>query len=222
MSLTHDGNTERLRRWRLILGGGEADGICGAGGEAMSTLLGASGLSMDKALAALYDGTQERRGGLEKSAPNVARWLGDIREYFPSAVVRVMQQDALERLNLHQMLLEPEKLAAVEADVHLVANLMSLNRVIPERTKETARLDPPQRALDSADLMALARSMDLVGKAVETDKSWELQDLSLWPESELLAEQGPGGPSRPKIILAPVRRGQNEPEGIFLGWKTEF
>ena len=140
MSLTNDDNTERLRRWRLILGGGEADGICGEGGEAVSNLLGAQGLSMDKALAALYDGNQERRGGLEKSAPNVARWLGDIREYFPSAVVRVMQQDALERLNLHQMLLEPEMLAAVEADVHLVANLMSLNRVIPERTKETARL----------------------------------------------------------------------------------
>ena len=140
MSLTNDGNTERLRRWRLILGGGEADGICSEGGEAVSNLLGAAGLSMDQALAALYDGNQERRGGLEKSAPNVARWLGDIREYFPSAVVRVMQQDALERLNLHQMLLEPEMLAAVEADVHLVANLMSLNRVIPGRTKETARL----------------------------------------------------------------------------------
>jgi Mg-chelatase subunit ChlD len=51
-----------------------------------------------------------------------------------------MQQDALERLNLHQMLLEPEMLAAVEADVHLVANLMALNGVIPEKTKETARL----------------------------------------------------------------------------------
>ena len=140
MSLTNDGNTERLRRWRLILGGGEADGICSEGGEAVSNLLGAAGLSLDKALAALYDGNQERHGGLEKSAPNVARWLGDIREYFPSAVVRVMQQDALERLNLHQMLLEPEMLAAVEADVHLVANLMSLNRVIPGRTKETARL----------------------------------------------------------------------------------
>ncbi|MEL7227156.1 MAG: VWA domain-containing protein, partial [Cyanobacteria bacterium J06576_12] len=49
-------------------------------------------------------------------------------------------QDALERLNLHQMLLEPEMLEAVEADVHLVANLMSLNGVIPETTKETARL----------------------------------------------------------------------------------
>ncbi len=51
-----------------------------------------------------------------------------------------MQQDALKRLNLHQMLLEPEMLEAVEADVHLVANLMSLNGVIPETTKETARL----------------------------------------------------------------------------------
>lgn len=145
MSLTNDLNTERLRRWRLILGGGEADGICDEGGALTGSLLGTDGLAMDKALAALYgngqpDGNQDRSGGLGKSAPNVARWLGDIREYFPSSVVRVMQQDALERLNLHQMLLEPEMLEAVEADVHLVANLVSLNRVIPERTKETARL----------------------------------------------------------------------------------
>ena len=51
-----------------------------------------------------------------------------------------MQQDALERLNLRQMLLEPEMLAAVEPDVHLAATLLSLNRVMPERSKETARL----------------------------------------------------------------------------------
>ncbi len=133
-------NTERLRRWRLILGGGDADGICGAGGEGGGLNLGSGDIAMDQALAALYDDQQERRGGLGASAPKVARWLGDIRQYFPSSVVRVMQQDALERLNLHQMLLEPEMLAAVEADVHLVANLMALNGVIPEKTKETARL----------------------------------------------------------------------------------
>ncbi len=34
------------------------------------------------------------------SAPGVARRLGDIRSYFPTSVVRIMQQDALERLNL--------------------------------------------------------------------------------------------------------------------------
>lgn len=136
----HDSDpAERLRRWRLILGGGEADGICNRENDQLLNL-GSGDLAIDQALAALYDNNGQRSGGLGGSAPNVARWLGDIRQYFPSSVVRVMQQDALERLNLHQMLLEPELLEAVEADVHLVANLMSLNGVIPERTKETARL----------------------------------------------------------------------------------
>src|SRR5262249_27779322 len=123
-------DNERERRWRLILGGDEADGI---GCE----LVGGD-LIMDRALAALYD--SDRKGGLGSSAPNGARWLGDIREYFPSSVVRVMQQDALDRLNLRQMLLEPEMLEAVEPDVHLVANLMTLSSVMPAKTKETARV----------------------------------------------------------------------------------
>ncbi|MBO0779181.1 MAG: VWA domain-containing protein, partial [Ktedonobacteraceae bacterium] len=38
------------------------------------------------------------------------------------------------------MLLEPEMLEQVDPDVHLVTTLLSLNRVIPEKTKETARL----------------------------------------------------------------------------------
>lgn len=49
----------------------------------------------------------DRKAGLGASAPGVARWLGDIREYFPTQVVRVMQGDALTRLGLKQMLLEP-------------------------------------------------------------------------------------------------------------------
>jgi Mg-chelatase subunit ChlD len=95
---------------------------------------------MDKALGALYDNNGERSGGLGGSSPRVARWLGDIRNYFPSSTVRIMQQDAFERLNLKQMLLEPEMLEQVDADVHLVTTLLSLNRIIPAQTKETARL----------------------------------------------------------------------------------
>jgi len=53
--------------------------------------------------------------------------------------VQVMQKDALERLGLTRMLLEPEMLRAVEPDVHLVATLLSLTRVMPAKTKETAR-----------------------------------------------------------------------------------
>lgn len=113
-----------------MLGGNEADGT----GCALS----GADLAMDRALGALYD--SDRRGGLGSSAPNVARWLGDIRTYFPSSVVRVMQQDALERLSLQQMLLQPEMLQAVEPDVHLVATLLSLASVMPNKTKDTARL----------------------------------------------------------------------------------
>lgn len=133
---------ERSRRWRLVLGGGPADGT--------GCPLAPADLGIDGALAALYgrtDGAGDGRGGpggsrgagLGASAPSVARWLGDIRTYFPSSVVQIMQRDAIDRLGLSTLLLEPEMLAAVEADVHLVGTLLSLNKVMPEATKETAR-----------------------------------------------------------------------------------
>lgn len=132
---------ERLRRWRLVLGGGPAEGT---GHE-----LAGRDAAMDRTLAALYGGSGtgtdrgtrggERSGGLGGSAPQVARWLGDIRTYFPSSVVQVMQRDAIDRLGLSALLLEPEMLEAVEADVHLVGTLLSLNKAMPETTKETAR-----------------------------------------------------------------------------------
>ncbi|MFI5810508.1 VWA domain-containing protein [Streptomyces sp. NPDC051643] len=128
---------ERLRRWRLVLGGDEADGT----GRALA----GQEAAMDGALTALYgkgSGTQsgrDRSAGLGASAPSVARWLGDIRTYFPSSVVQVMQRDAIDRLGLSALLLEPEMLEAVEADVHLVGTLLSLNKAMPETTKETAR-----------------------------------------------------------------------------------
>jgi hypothetical protein len=65
----------------------------------------------DAALAALSNGRdgdegqgqgRDRSAGLGGSAPAVARWLGDIRTYFPSPVVQVMQADAVERLGLRQ------------------------------------------------------------------------------------------------------------------------
>ncbi|MGH3656169.1 MAG: VWA domain-containing protein [Micromonosporaceae bacterium] len=131
---------ERLRRWRLALGGGTDGGADGTG-----LILSGRDSQVDATLAALYDTAAERaetgnrRGGLGGSAPRVARWLGDIREFFPSSVVQVMQADAVQRLDLTRLLLEPEMLEAVEPDVHLVGTLLSLNRAMPEATKQTAR-----------------------------------------------------------------------------------
>jgi Mg-chelatase subunit ChlD len=122
---------ERLRRWRLAMGGNDdAD-------------LSETDNRIDRALTALYAPTGEpgrRKGGLGASAPRVARWLGDIREFFPSPVVQVIQRDAFERLNLKAMLLEPEFLETLEADVHLVADLITLRGAMPEKSRATARM----------------------------------------------------------------------------------
>jgi Mg-chelatase subunit ChlD len=120
---------EDLRKWRLILGGQQNDGI--------GFTLDGFDLSIDKTLEALYD--SPKQGGLGPSSPNVSRWLGDIREFFPTSVVQVMQQDALKRLNLTQMLFEKETLENIAPDVQLVATLMTLSKVIPAKTKDTAR-----------------------------------------------------------------------------------
>ncbi|GIF53309.1 VWA domain containing CoxE-like protein [Asanoa ferruginea] len=132
---------ERRRRWRLALGEPADESLGQPNGR---------DAAMDAAMAALYDrgpggegggetDGKSRGGNLAASAPRVARWLGDIREYFPQSVVRVMQTDAIERLNLTRLLLEPEMLSAVEPDVHLVGTLLSLNSVMPDKTRDLAR-----------------------------------------------------------------------------------
>ena len=126
-----DGPISAEERWQLMLGADEELG--GLRGSLQA---------MDRALGALYntgDDAEDRRGGLGASAPSVTRWLGDIRNYFPSRVVRVMQTDAIERLGVRSLLTEPEVLETLEPDVHLVATLAQLSSVIPERSKATAR-----------------------------------------------------------------------------------
>src|SRR5258708_8290075 len=101
---------ERLRRWRLVLGKDANEYMCGggagSGGASALEGLGGDDLGMDNVLEALYNA--ERKAGLGASSPNVARWLGDIRTYFPTARLQVSQTDALDRLKLTQMLLQPE------------------------------------------------------------------------------------------------------------------
>ena len=130
-----------LVKWRLLLGGGEADGTgCPLDGSLKS---------LDATLGALYDFNAKKGfdypaekgpGSRQKSQPQVARWLGDIRKYFPQSVVKVLQNDAMKEPQLKEkMMFEPEILEQAEADVHLVATLMELGKLIPSKTKETAR-----------------------------------------------------------------------------------
>lgn len=174
---------EQQRRWRLLLGN--------TGN--LTPELSALDMGMDAVLAALYNQSDDegdnslgrnknrnRQGGLGGSAPKISRWLGDIRQYFPSSVVRVLQKDAYERLNLEQMLLEPELLQAVEPDVHLVSTLISLNHLMPAKTRETARLvvrkvvDELERRLAQRMQQAVSGSLN---KANRTRRPKRLQDI---------------------------------------------
>lgn len=158
-----------LEKWRLILGGEQAEGT----GVQLSDEL----LEMDAALAALYEYEQlgkfdyqapkSKKGGSEGSNPGIARWLGDIRKYFPTSVVEVMQNDAMKHPELQRkMIFEPEILAKAEPDVNLVATLMQLGKLIPAKTKDTARrviqkvVDDLMRKLEQKTVNALKGALD--------------------------------------------------------------
>jgi hypothetical protein len=140
----------QLLRWRLVLGQRAQKCQCGAKGgpecSCTGSALDLSGLAssmpdtdafgMDGALEMIY---QERGAGLEGSKVNIPRWLGDIRRYFPQDVVAMIQKDAIERQGLDELLFEPETLPLLEKNVDLVATIISLQNMIPEQTKETAR-----------------------------------------------------------------------------------
>jgi hypothetical protein len=147
---------ELWSRWRLVLGKAAEEQLAQSGGGAAAVLtLTDDERIMDEALAAIYDdtggaesgnagaaglGSGGRSAGSGKSAPRLAKWLGDVRSLFPEDVVSIIQNDAMERRGWKQLLFEPELLATVKPDIGLVGTLMSLKGKIPEKTKETARL----------------------------------------------------------------------------------
>ena len=124
----------RLKRWRLALGGhSDGTGLALSGTDAR----------LDAALETIYGedaSLGDKRGGLGKSQPKLSRWLGDIREFFPASVVKVLQKDAFERHNLRQLLLEPEMMDGLAPDVHLAADLIALKDIMPNAAKASARL----------------------------------------------------------------------------------
>jgi hypothetical protein len=144
--------TDRYTRWRLVLGKEANEGLCAMAGR--GELLSDDQRNLDEALDQIYGCEQDggggasggpqhksakRSAGLGASAPRLAKWLGDIRGYFSSDVVAVIQKDAIEKKGLRQLLFEPETLGQVTPNVELVGTLMTLKEMIPDRVKDTAR-----------------------------------------------------------------------------------
>ncbi len=134
-------NTQILKRWRLILGEESQQRMDEMGGIALSE----EELLMDSALSQIYGsnsgqgGSGGKTGGKGRSSPNLSRWLGDLRSLFSPMEVRVIQNDAINRCGLKQLLFEPEMLDTLEPDISTGALLLTLKDQIPTKAKENAR-----------------------------------------------------------------------------------
>lgn len=133
------------KRWKLILGGqsdpNNAVNMGGNGeGDGEGEGDGIDYQGMGDALDNLYENSSDRRGGLGGSSPKISRWLGDIRKFFPSSVVSVMQKDAMDRFGMDMLLSEPDFVEQVEVNVEMVATIMSLQRGMSNKTRETAKI----------------------------------------------------------------------------------
>lgn len=121
----------------------------GAESQERMDSMGCGGLSeeellMDSALSQIYGGSNGGESGGKgvgkgKSSPNLSRWLGDLRSLFSPMEVRVIQNDAINRCGLKQLLFEPEMLDTLEPDISTASLLLTLKDQIPTKAKDNAR-----------------------------------------------------------------------------------
>lgn len=138
---------EQITRWRLILGQESDKRLSGMGDGDMS--LSHEQDLMDQALASIYNRTElggfggqnnpGRGAGRGPSNPQISRWLGDVRTLFDKELVTVIQNDAVTRCGLKQLLFEPELLENMEPDMGLASTILTLKDQIPKRSKESVR-----------------------------------------------------------------------------------
>lgn len=135
-------HTQELQRWRLILGQDSGERFSKMNMPALSE----EQDLMDRALAAIYNrsdsggfGGGGQGGGHGPSSPQISRWLGDVRTLFDKDLVKIIQNDAMTRCGLKQLIFEPEILENVEPDINLASTILTLKEMIPKRSKDSVR-----------------------------------------------------------------------------------
>jgi hypothetical protein len=139
-----------LARWRLILGKSAEEPLQQMSGRGGIPILGGDQAELDAALEAIYSGDEIDKSEWESDSgkhgavkgrtfPKVAKWLDQIRNFFPKDVVVLLQKDAIERRGLKQLLFEPEIMANIEPSLDLAATVLAMKNMVPEKAKSAAR-----------------------------------------------------------------------------------
>jgi Mg-chelatase subunit ChlD len=126
---------ERLVRWRLLLGNASEAALDRRAGVS------AEDLAADAALAWLYDrgsdlgerDIRDRQGSLGGSMLSVPDWLGEVHRLFPKETIERIEQDAVEKYRVHEVVTNAEVLARVQPNETLLrAVLLTKHLMNPE------------------------------------------------------------------------------------------
>ena len=188
-----DVSDERLRRWRL----------CSAATTptAPSVRLERAGPRRGRrARRRLRVGRQGGLGG-PRARPSRAGSASSVRTS-RSGVVRVVQQDAIDRLGLHQLLLEPEVLDNVTPDVHLAATLMSLQRRAARRPAATVARRIVRQVVEDIERRLADRTRSAARGALD-------RSARTTPAAAARDRLGPHDPGQPQALPARVPDGRS-------------
>jgi Mg-chelatase subunit ChlD len=133
-----------LQRWRLLLGEAADDRLGGFSGDL---------LAMDAALSWLYgrergladrdiqEGREgrERSGGSGASSLTVPDWIQEIHRLFPKETIERLEQDAVERYAIDEVVTNPAVLARVEPNEVLLAAVLRTRHLMNPEVLALAR-----------------------------------------------------------------------------------
>src|SRR5687768_6241373 len=110
-----------LVRWRLLLGRASAAELDGPSG------IDADNLARDAALSWLYDRGEalierdiQRSADLGASALTVPEWINEVHRLFPKQTIERLEQDAVERFEIHEVVTNPDVLSRVQPNETLL------------------------------------------------------------------------------------------------------
>ncbi|MCA9568438.1 MAG: hypothetical protein KC656_11370, partial [Myxococcales bacterium] len=166
--MSEEQRIDRALRWRLVLGRhagahlalGVPDGQDGEGlsGE-LAEALGAAP-KVDAMLEFIYD--REQRSRSHRADPgagdrlSVPVWLSGVRQLFPTEAARVLEQDALYRYGLTELVTDPTILDRAEPTTDLLKAIVQFKHLMGPGVLEVAR-------------RKVAEVIDQVRRDLETD-----------------------------------------------------
>lgn len=156
-----------LSRWKLVLGS-DSD-------PEDAVVLNKDQEEVDELLNAIYGTT--KKPGFGRSSHKIRKWLDAIRLKFPSDIVQILQEDALTRQGVQEMLLEPELLEKIEPSLELVAAILQLQQLMPDKSKAAAKslvlklVREIEKKLKSRLHLAVQNSVRLHSKAGDPNTS---------------------------------------------------